>query len=75
MVIEHRNRFPREAVASPSLEIIKTQVETIPNNLLQLTLVSSYPWFHDGIGEKFLFYLKQYFFPYALLFYYSVAIN
>jgi len=33
-VMEHWNRLPREAVESPSLEILKTHPEKIPCNLL-----------------------------------------
>ncbi|KFQ73052.1 hypothetical protein N337_07119, partial [Phoenicopterus ruber ruber] len=33
-VIEHWNKFPREAVESPSLETVKTQLDTAPCSLL-----------------------------------------
>lgn len=39
MVTKHWNRFPRGVVASPSLEVMVTQLEVILSNLLGLTLL------------------------------------
>jgi len=33
-VTEHRNRLPREAVESPSLEILKTRLDKVLSSLL-----------------------------------------
>jgi len=33
-VFEHRNRFPREVIESPSLEISKTQLHNVLSNVL-----------------------------------------
>ncbi|KFV78713.1 hypothetical protein N308_05785, partial [Struthio camelus australis] len=33
-VVEHRNRLPMEAVQSPSLEILKTQLDMVLRSLL-----------------------------------------
>ena len=38
-VIEYWNSLPREVEDSPSLEILKTQLDTAMSNLLQLTLL------------------------------------
>ena len=38
-VTEHWNRLPREAVESPSLEILKTRLDTVLNSVLEVTLV------------------------------------
>ncbi|KAK4823943.1 hypothetical protein QYF61_008329, partial [Mycteria americana] len=40
-VIEHWNRLPRELVGSPSLELFKTQLDTVLGNLFYLTLFSA----------------------------------
>jgi len=38
-VTEHRHRFPREIVVSPSLEMIKSHLHTIMDNLLLVVLL------------------------------------
>ena len=38
-VVTHRNRLPREAVESPSLETVKIQLDTALTNQLSLTLL------------------------------------
>ena len=43
-VTEHWNRLPREAVESPSLEILKTRLDTVLCSLLWVTLL------RQGVG-------------------------
>ena len=43
-VVEHWHRLPREVMESPSLEMLKTQLDTALNNLLYLTLLSARGW-------------------------------
>ena len=38
-LVEHWHRLPGEAVEAPSLELFKTQLDTVLSNLLQLTLL------------------------------------
>lgn len=44
MVLKHQQRLPRETVKSPSLEILKTQLDLVLGNLLQLTLHEQRGW-------------------------------
>jgi len=37
-MMEHWNRLPREVVDSPSLEILKTSLDTVLCNLLEVSL-------------------------------------
>ena len=39
MVVKHWDRLPREAVESPSLEILKTQHDKVLSNQLLLTVL------------------------------------
>ena len=39
MVTEHWHKLPREVVESPSLEILKTQLDDVLSNQLKLTLL------------------------------------
>jgi len=43
-VTEHWNRLPREAVESPSLEILKTRVDEVLCNLLYMALLRQMCW-------------------------------
>ena len=43
-VMEHWNRLPREAVDSPSLEILKTRLDKVLYSLLQVTLLLQEGW-------------------------------
>ncbi|KAK4823411.1 hypothetical protein QYF61_001785 [Mycteria americana] len=43
-MVKHRNRLPREVEESPSLEILKSQLDTALSNLLSLTLLQAGPW-------------------------------
>jgi len=43
-VTEHWNRFPREAVESPSLEIFKTRLDKVLCSLLWVTLLQQGGW-------------------------------
>ena len=43
-VVKHWHRLPREALESPSLEIFKTQPDTVLDNLLWLTMLVQGGW-------------------------------
>ena len=42
-------QVPREAVESPSLEIVKTQLDTALSNLLSLTLLWAAGWTRQSL--------------------------
>lgn len=44
-VVKHRSRLSREAVESPSLDILNTQLAMVPGSLLGCTLLEKRGWY------------------------------